>query len=200
MGYFIEGYFRSVSDSLHTVNPEIVHGLTEEMVRVWKRGGAIYVMGNGGSAATASHMVCDLVKLTISEGRRRIKAVALTDNMPVLTAWANDTCYDRVFAEQLVPFLEKKDLVLAISGSGNSPNVVQAIHYAQSVGAKTASLSGFNGGRVSQMTDYPVVTYSDSMQVVEDSHSLLCHGMALDLCRLLDSEEREARLQEAKGV
>ncbi|UJF31861.1 SIS domain-containing protein [Paenibacillus hexagrammi] len=192
MSNFIETYFHTVTDALSSLEPGIVQALTEEIFKVWERRGTIYIMGNGGSAATASHFACDLSKLTISKNLQRVKAMALTDNMSILTAWANDTHYEHVFMEQLVPFLEPDDLVLVISASGNSPNVIQALKYAKSVGAKTASLSGFQGGEVSLITDYPVVTWSDSMQVIEDSHSLLCHGIALEICQMMTRVQLEA--------
>lgn len=191
MNYFIESYFHDVADSLKTIDAGLVSELTEEIMNVWLREGTIYIMGNGGSAATASHFACDLSKLTISSGRRRMKAVSLCDNVPILTAWANDTHYEQVFVEQLVPFLEQKDLVIAISASGNSKNVMKALQYTGTVGAKTASMCGFQGGEASRITDYPIITYSDSMQVIEDSHSLLCHGISLDVCQLLKNAQRE---------
>ncbi|MFC4102455.1 D-sedoheptulose-7-phosphate isomerase [Paenibacillus xanthanilyticus] len=199
MKYFIEGYFDSVSNSLGSVNAENVHRLANEIVRVWQRRGAIYIMGNGGSASTASHFACDLSKLTISGGRQRVKAVSLTDNAAIMTAWANDSHYEDIFIHQLIPFLETRDLVIAISASGNSGNVVKALDYAAQAGAATASLSGFQGGAVSRMTDYPIVTFSDNMQVIEDSHSLLCHGLALEVCHLMERMETDYRMAVGNG-
>ncbi|QJC53264.1 SIS domain-containing protein [Paenibacillus albicereus] len=199
MSYFIESYFHAVSSSLDSVNAERVHRLAGAIVGVWKQRGTIYIMGNGGSASTASHFACDLSKLTIAGGRPRVKAVSLTDNAAILTAWANDSHYEDIFIHQLIPFLEPRDMVIAISASGNSGNVVKALGYAAEAGAATASLSGFQGGAVSRMTDYPIITFSDSMQVIEDSHSLLCHGMALEVCQLMERVEEDRRLAVGKG-
>ncbi|OBZ14192.1 hypothetical protein A8L34_09535 [Bacillus sp. FJAT-27264] len=189
MSHYIETYFRTFVSSFTSIDSKTVSELSKEIFRTWRQDGTIYIMGNGGSASTSSHFACDLSKLTVSGQRKRLKVMALTDNVPVITAWANDTHFENIFVEQLIPFLEKKDLVIVISASGNSKNIVKALNYANSLGAKTAVFSGFEGGRAGQIADYPLITLSDNMQVIEDSHSLLCHGIALEVCLLLDKHQ-----------
>lgn len=135
----------------------------------------VFIFGNGGSAATASHFACDLSKGAISEGKQRIKAFALTDNIHLLTAWANDTSYDMVFAEQINNYVEPGDVVIGISGSGNSPNVLNGITVAREKGATTIGLIGFNGGELKDLVDIHVIAPIDNMERAEDMHLLFEH-------------------------
>lgn len=174
-------YFDTLHEALDTVDVEAIQQLTHQLVTAWRSQKTVFIFGNGGSAATASHFVCDLSKLTIIEGEPRFKAMALTDNMPLVTAWANDTDYSNVFKEQLATFVTEGDVVLGISASGNSINVLNAIKYAKEIGAITAAVSGFQGGKVKELVDISIVTYSNNMQLIEDSHSVLCHAISLQV-------------------
>ncbi len=139
-------------------------------------GRMVFFLGNGGSSATAAHFVNDLSKLTIPAGAgRRFRCVALADDVPTLTAWANDTDYSRVFSEPLQNLAQPGDVVVAISGSGNSANVLRAVETARSLHLVTIGLTGIGGGRLKGMVDIPVVVPSSSMQHVEDVHHLLMH-------------------------
>jgi D-sedoheptulose 7-phosphate isomerase len=138
-------------------------------------GNTVFIVGNGGSAATASHFGCDLAKGTITSGRPRFRATALTDNVPVMTAWSNDSAYEDVFVEQLRNLIRRGDVVVAISGSGDSENVLRAVELANQVGGITVGLSGFSGGKLSEMVDVPVVVPSDCLAQIEDVHLTLCH-------------------------
>ncbi len=138
-------------------------------------GSQVFIFGNGGSAATASHFACDLSKGAISEGKQRIKAFALTDNVHLLTAWANDTSYDMVFAEQIHNYVEPGDVVIAISGSGNSMNVLNGISVAREKGATTVGFIGFNGGELKDLVDIHVIAPIDNMEQAEDTHLLFEH-------------------------
>src|SRR5271166_6456629 len=111
----------------------------------------IFVCGNGGSASTASHFACDIVKGASYRQEKRFRIMALTDSLPTLTAYSNDVSYDCVFVEQLRNFAERGDVVMALSGSGNSANVVHAINYANSIGCRTIALSGRDGGRLAPL-------------------------------------------------
>jgi len=146
-------------------------------------------MGNGGSAATASHFACDLAKGTITPGRPRFRVTALTDNVPLMTAWSNDVSYDDVFADQLSGLIRRADVVVAISGSGNSANILRAVEVALRMGGITIGLSGFDGGQLSTMVDVPVVVPCDCMEQIEDVHVVLCHLM----CTVL--RERMQRIE-----
>jgi len=144
-------------------------------------GKRIYVCGNGGSASTASHMASDLNKSANRKDAPRFKAVALTDNIPAMLAWANDASYDDIFVEQLKNHLEKGDIVIGISGSGNSPNVLKALHYANDQGAVTVGLTGFDGGKIAQLAKIVYVVPSQCMQQIEDVHLVIEHMISLIL-------------------
>jgi len=148
------------------------------LLQAYQHGRRIYFLGNGGSAATASHAANDFCKLTISPGKPRVKALALTDNVPLITAWANDAAYSDIFMEQLENLLEPGDVVVAISGSGNSPNVLKAVEFARARGAATIGWTGFQGGRLKDLVDVAIVVPSDSMAQIEDVHLTLNHALA----------------------
>jgi len=148
----------------------------------------VFLMGNGGSAATASHFACDLAKSTITSGRRRFRVISLTDNVPLITAWANDWGYEDVFAEQLANLVNPGDLVIAISGSGNSPNVLRAIELARDHAAMTIGLTGFDGGKLAGIVDVCIVVPSQSMPQIEDVHLILQHLISSWLYQLISSE------------
>jgi len=148
----------------------------------------IFVMGNGGSAATASHFVGDLSKGTLVEGFPRFRAISLTDNIPNLLAWANDKSYDDIFVEQLKNLMQSGDVVIGISGSGNSPNVIKAIEYANTHGAVTIGLSGYDGGHLLRSAQENIHIPSFSMVKVEDMHLLLEHLLT---SMLREEQERE---------
>ena len=135
----------------------------------------IFVMGNGGSASTASHFVSDLLKTSITNETKRFKAMSLSDNIPVLLAWSNDVSYDKVFSSQLENFLQEDDVVIGISGSGNSKNVLDAIEFANQKHAITIGLSGKGGGKLSELAKINLTVQSDDMLTIETMHLLICH-------------------------
>ena len=137
----------------------------------------VYVMGNGGSASTAAHFACDLQKTTAIPGQAPLRAYALTDNAALLTAWANDTTYENVFSGQITALVEPGDVVVAISASGNSPNIVAGLAAAAHQGARTIALVGFDGGAASQLADVTVHIACHDYGLVEDVHSALGHAM-----------------------
>jgi D-sedoheptulose 7-phosphate isomerase len=139
----------------------------------------IFFFGNGGSASTASHFVTDIAKVAGgTEGRgkgRRFRCISLHDNIPGMTAWANDVGYAEFFSGQLTALAEKGDVVVAISGSGNSPNVLEAVKVARAMGLTTIGLTGIGGGKLKDMVDVPLVVPSNSMQHTEDTHLIVLH-------------------------
>jgi D-sedoheptulose 7-phosphate isomerase len=138
----------------------------------------VYVFGNGGSASLASHFACDLGKGTAyCNGGKRFRVLALTDNLPSLTAWANDSSYEDVFSEQLKNFIQPREVVFAISGSGNSKNVLNALQLAREVGATTVGLSGFQGGAMKALCQICIIVPSDNMQIIEDVHLAMAHSI-----------------------
>lgn len=138
-------------------------------------GRRIFVCGNGGSASTASHFACDIVKGASFNRQSRFRIMALTDQLPTLTAYANDVSYDCVFVEQLKNFAEPGDLFLGISGSGNSPNVLRAIEYAQSIGCKTIAMTGRDGGKLGALAQLNIQVPVPHMGRIEDAHMIVCH-------------------------
>jgi D-sedoheptulose 7-phosphate isomerase len=137
----------------------------------------LYIVGNGGSAATATHFACDLSKATIVDGRTRMRVTSLTDNVALVTAWANDTSYERVFAEQLMSLVNPCDVVIAVSASGNSPNVLAAVDVARAMGAVTVALVGFSGGALRTVVDAAIHIPISDYGVVEDCHLVLEHAI-----------------------
>ena len=143
----------------------------------YNRGGTVYTCGNGGSASTATHMVCDFGKGTCYELDKKFHFVCLNDNIPTIMAIANDDSYDNIFAYQLKDRLTKNDLLLAISGSGNSHNIIKAVDYAKEVGAKVIGMTGYSGGKLMKAADYHLHTPIDDMQITEDVHLIFNHMM-----------------------
>ncbi len=149
--------------------------LMEALLAAYESEHTIFIMGNGGSGSTASHFVCDLNKGCCLDLEKKFKVMCLNDNLPSLLAYANDISYASVFVEQLKNFFKKGDLVIGISGSGNSENVLQAIRYAGANGGKTAGISGYAGGKLADLVDIPFVARVDDMQKVEDVHMIVVH-------------------------
>jgi len=172
-------YLLAAQGVLARVDHAVVDRMVEVIWRGYEQGRTLFMFGNGGSAALASHFACDIGKGTIAGNRKRLKTVALTDNVTLITAWANDKAYDAIFAEQLESLAEKGDIALAISGSGNSPNVIRGLEAARRLGAETLVLTGFEGGRGKALADLCLVVPSDSMQLIEDAHLCATHAIFL---------------------
>jgi D-sedoheptulose 7-phosphate isomerase len=138
----------------------------------------IFVCGNGGSASTASHFACDIVKGASFGRQSRFRIMALTDSLPTITAYSNDVSYDCVFAEQLKNFAEPGDVVMAISGSGNSPNVLRAVEYGKSIGCRTIALTGRDGGKLAPLAEINIQASVPHMGRIEDVHMIVSHMIA----------------------
>jgi D-sedoheptulose 7-phosphate isomerase len=177
----LHSYTTTLQDLLGRLPQADMARVAAEIIDAGDRGSTIFILGNGGSAATASHFACDLAKGTQRPGVRPFRVMALTDNVPLMTAWGNDTSYDRIFAEQLRPLVEPDDLVIAISGSGNSPNVLAAVRLAREAGARTIGWTGFRGGQLKDLVDVCVVVPSDSMEQIEDVHLMMEHAVCTTL-------------------
>ncbi len=141
----------------------------------------IFIMGNGGSASTSTHFVCDLSKNTRTAGVPHLRVIGLADNMAALSAYANDEGYENVFAKQLANLVESDDVVIAISASGNSPNVLKGIQLANSTGCTTIGLTGFDAGQLGKMVDIHLHVPSDCIEQVEDVHLMLAHVITTEL-------------------
>ena len=148
----------------------------------WKEDRQIFTMGNGGSASTASHYICDWNKGVSYKKDQRIRGICLNDNVPTMMAYANDVSYQAVFEEPLKNFLRKGDLVIGISGSGNSPNVLGAIQYANEHGGITLGICGYDGGKLKKLSQHAVHVNVNDMQLVEDLHLSFGHIVMQRLC------------------
>jgi len=187
---FIRQYLFQVTTLLTECPIDEVLDVLDVLARARERERTIFTFGNGGSAAAASHLACDLSKGTIDNGRKRFRVVCLSDSVPLMTAWANDAEYAAIFAEQLYPLLEPEDVAIGISGSGDSENVIRAIELAELRGAITVGLTGFDGGRLARAAQVAVTVPSTNMQQIEDAHMILIHLMTTFL--RLDRAGREA--------
>ena len=172
-------YLLAVQDVLAHLDHEVVDRMIEVIWRGYEEGRTLFVFGNGGSAALASHFACDIGKGTVAGRAKRLKTIALTDNVALITAWANDKAYEEIFSEQLESLAEKGDIALAISGSGNSPNVIRGLQAGRRLGVQTLVLTGFAGGRAKTLADLCLIVPSDSMQHIEDAHLCATHAIFL---------------------
>ena len=160
-----------------TVDPATLYALAGCIFAAWEKGRTVFTCGNGGSASTASHLAQDLAKGTLVPGAKRLRAVCLCDSIPQLTAWANDTSYDRVFAAQLATLGRPGDILIAISGSGNSENVLQAVKTAHILAMRTWGIVGFDGGKLAHVAHRHVHVASNNMGMVEAVHGVVFHWL-----------------------
>ena len=182
---YLADYCASLSKALEGVSRERFEEFIHLLEDAYHHDRQVFFMGNGGSGSTASHFICDLNK-GVSYGRsKRFRGISLNDNLATITAYANDVAYEDVFVEQLKNFLQPGDLVVAISGSGNSRNVLKAIDYANSHGAHTVGLCGFDGGKLAAAARTPVLVPVRDMQKAEDAHMILLHVAMQLLCARL---------------
>jgi D-sedoheptulose 7-phosphate isomerase len=170
-------YFELLSRSIARLPYAQVDGVVDVLLEAYRTQHTVFIFGNGGSAALASHFACDLGKGTVNGSSKRFRVMALTDNIPLMTAWANDSNYEDIFAEQLANFAVAGDIAFAISGSGNSPNVLKALRLARQCGMTTAGLTGFSGGQMRALCDSCIVVPCDNMQIIEDLHLCIAHSL-----------------------
>jgi D-sedoheptulose 7-phosphate isomerase len=172
---FTSQYKAKLLNALETVDTNAVARGIEILTEARDANRHIFVCGNGGSASTASHFVCDMVKGASYNRDARFRIMALTDSLPTITAYSNDVGYNCVFAEQLKNFAQPKDVLIAISGSGNSPNVLCAMEYANSIGCETIALTGRDGGKLGPMAKLQIRVAEPHMGRIEDAHMIVCH-------------------------
>ncbi len=171
----IKNYLDLVSKAVSELPEDKIRDVIETLKRAHADGRQVFLLGNGGSAANATHIAEDLQKGLKECSGKRFKVISLADSVPLITAWANDSDYENIFAEQLDSLLEPNDVVIAISGSGNSPNVLRAVEKANEMGAITIGWSGFDGGKLAGLAQKSIVVASDNMQRIEDVHLMLGH-------------------------
>ncbi|MCL2682471.1 MAG: SIS domain-containing protein [Bacteroidales bacterium] len=170
-------YLDRLKKSIDTIPVEELNNLMNLLHTARNEGRQVLIMGNGGSAATASHVVCDFNKSLSYNKSKRFKFICLNDNIPTLMAYGNDVSYDDIFVEPLKNFLNEGDLVIGLSGSGNSKNVIKAFEYANKYNAVTIALTGYDGGKLKQLAKHNIHIPINDMQIVEDLHTVLNHCM-----------------------
>lgn len=171
----IDAYLTELQQTVAALPSELIEQIIDILLDCARTSNKVFICGNGGSASTASHFACDLAKNTIVLGAPSFRVIALTDNMALMTAWANDTSYDNVFAAQLNPLVEAGDVVIGISCSGNSGNVLNAMAVARHHGAVTIGFTGDKGGQLKNMVDVCIQVSSPRIEQQEDVHLILEH-------------------------
>lgn len=186
---FATRYIQHLNDVLHAIDPKAIANFVDVLLAARERGAKIFFIGNGGSAATASHFANDLAIGTRAR-KKPFRAISLSDNNAVLTAIGNDFGYDEIFSRQLEYLAVPQDVVVAISASGNSPNIVKAIEFANNLGMTTIGLSGFDGGKLRELVKHKlhVPTKKGEYGPVEDAHMVLDHLVGAYLIKRLQSE------------
>lgn len=179
MENYIKEFFHKLSEKINEVSWQEIAKAIKILHSTYEHGGRVYLIGNGGSAAIASHFANDLNKTVLGhkdyKKTKRFQAISLSDNVPVLTAWANDVGYEVIFSEQLKNFAQDRDTLIAISSSGNSPNIIKAIETAKSLHLSVVGLVGFDGGKVLPLLDSRVHVPSENYAIVESVHDAICH-------------------------
>ena len=184
-------YTRKAIESVDTVQ---IERFIDLLFDAYQHGATVFVIGNGGSAANASHFAQDLSKGTLAnpDQEKRLKALSLTDNLPFFSALGNDEGYENVFVQQLRTFAEPGDILIAISGSGNSPNILRAIEYAQKHGMRTVGITGFDGGKLREHADDGVHVPLNDMCTSESVHSVIFHYVILALQERISEDVNKA--------
>lgn len=185
----ISDYFNNINRVIDSLDQSKINALLNNLIEIYKSGNSVYIMGNGGSASTASHFVCDMNQM-IEGDKKRFKVISLCDNIPTILAHANDKGYETIFVEQLKNILSQGDLVIGISGSGNSKNVLLAIDYAKQKGAYTVGLCGYNGGQLKEIVDLDLTTNIDDMKLSEDIHLVIFHLSAKILSHHINNDSK----------
>ena len=192
-------YIDLVKDTLDRLDQEAIRHMAEAFMKTYEGGGNIYTMGNGGSGASASHAAGDFLKGASYGLDKRFRMICLNDNIPALMAIANDIGFEDIFVEQLKNFIKPGDLVIGISGSGNSENVVRAIQYALNEGVKTIAMTGFNGGKISKMADISVQVPVQDMEVTEDIHMVIFNIIKKEMqARLMGDNPSMGKIYDAR--
>ena len=177
-GQFVADYIEGLKEVLGEVDREAVETVGNLLWQAYLDDRRIFIIGNGGSAATASHMACDLAKGATVAGKRRFKAVSLTDNVALMTAIGNDISYEKLFTEQLANLAEAGDVLLAYTASGNSPNILDTLQWAREHGLVTVGVLGFGGGKAADIAEHAVTVESRNYGHVEDFHLIFEHAIS----------------------
>ena len=173
----LAAYFAELKALLDAMPLERIESIGAALYSAYRHDKQVFVVGNGGSASTASHMACDLSKNTLAGNRPRFRVMSLTDNVALMSALANDVGYEHVFKEQLVNLIRTGDVLIVLSGSGSSPNVLEAMRYARERSATVIAFLGFDGGEAAELADHAIVAPTDNYGLIEDVHMILNHAL-----------------------
>lgn len=184
----IEHYWYELASIMRVMPFDMLTKAAELLLECYRRNNTVFILGNGGSAATASHFACDLAKGTQVKGMPAFRVISLSDNVPLMSAWANDTNYDCIFAEQLATLVHPEDIVIAMSASGNSPNILATARMARQSGAITLALTGQDGGKLAHLANFTIYVPSQSIEQVEDAHLVIAHSLCVVLRERLRTE------------
>jgi D-sedoheptulose 7-phosphate isomerase len=180
----IHQYLADAVTIIGMISQPDIESIVARLYQAWEDAATVFIIGNGGSASTASHFACDLAKTTIVPGKKRFKVICPVDNVPLVSAWTNDNGFDSIYAEQMEPFLQRGDVVIAISVHGGigadqggvwSQNLLRAVYLAKERGATCIGFSGFDGGALARLADFSVVVPFPSTPQVESFHAMLEH-------------------------
>jgi D-sedoheptulose 7-phosphate isomerase len=190
----VHAYLVRLQEEVGRLDTSAIEALADAIHERYLSGRFVYIIGNGGSAANASHLCEDLGKSSVVdfEGQKRLKVLSLTDNTPYILAWANDTSFERIFVEQLKNFGEPGDLLIAISGSGNSPNIIAAVEWANLHEIETFGVTGFDGGKLLRCAHRSLHCRLDDMGMVESLHQIAFHYVLDDLHGRINCRKRKA--------
>lgn len=183
-------YFNQVERMLQTISLPHLQKIVFLLEYAYSRGRRIFITGNGGSAATASHFALDLAKNTIVPGAPRLKAISLTDHVPLITAWSNDIAYEHVFSEQLTNMIEPGDVTIGISTSGNSLNIINALLLTKQFHGTTIGLLGADGGKIKDIVDAYVLAPGQNVEQEEDAHMIIAHVITRYMRQIVTAQVR----------
>lgn len=186
----IQNYITGLQKTIDKLPQQLIADVVDILQYARMQNSQVFIMGNGGSAATASHFVCDLAKNTRRESLPHFRVIGLTDNMAIFSAYANDEGYDKVFSQQLVNLIKPGDVVIGISASGNSKNVINAMEEAQKHNVTTIGFTGFDGGRLGQLVNINIHVKSSIIEHVEDIHLMLEHMIVKTIKEQTRTKER----------
>ncbi len=184
----LKDYIKNLKTSLDKLDMDSIERIVDVLWIAYQNNKQVFIMGNGGSASTASHFACDLGKGTVVDGKKRLRVISLNDNMAMVTALSNDLNYDEVFREQLVNLVNSDDVVIAITASGNSPNILKAVECARENGAISIGFIGFGGGQLKSIVDESIIVKSSNYGHIEDIHLILEHMISQCLKKKLNDD------------
>lgn len=200
---YLKNYLEVLKASLEEIDHEKYEEIIKTIMLCRERNKRIFICGNGGSSSTASHFACDLTKGTVNYNQGdfvRIKAISLNDNIAIISAIGNDISFENIFEEQLKAYMQSGDVVIAISASGNSPNILKCLKYAKENGATTIGFYGFMGGQAKHLTDIPLFIESQNVGIAEDFHIIMVHTITQTIRRLLSEKKQKYLFLDRDGV